>query len=374
MFTRSLDDKARRLKWPPGIFFAIFITTLVNRAFASDTNPTNWNENIAITTGIGYKDNVFLTHSASGGSAFWLTGVNADFFRFSVNGWQTFFLINGYDSLYWNNPTIGHEDLWTAAFNVRKKVKHDWTLGALALYAYEGLVVDLNSEEDVQGAPLKISGHTFTLHPFARWDFQTNWWLQMEPDIMRQFLAIPGNDFSYTRFGPKFILGYDYGRRSELTLSYEVYGQRYDSQMETTANGAPIPGTTRWDIRQHVELQSRYFWDAQRRWSTAAKAHFEYSEDNSAGFFDYYRYGFSGELDYQAKTWNAKGTVDVVQYDYPNPNQADISRVDVTLRGEKNLTEWLKLFCEYKYERSLSSRTIEDYQSNTVSAGLEWLF
>jgi len=374
MFTTSFDNRAGRLKWSPGLF-CIFIALMIsNSAAASEINPTNWNENITITTGLGYKDNVFLSHSASGGSPFLLTGANANFFKLYTNGWQTFFLINGYDNLYFDNSTVGHEDLWTAAASVRKKISDDWTLGALALYAYEGLVVDLNSEENVQGAPAKISGHTFALHPSVRWNFQTNWWLQLEPDVLRQFLSVPGNDFSYTRFGPKFILGYDYGRRSELTLSYEIFGQRYDSQTETTSTGAPIAGTTRWDLRQHIELQSRYFWDAQRQWSTASKIHFEYSADNGAGFFDYYRYGFSEELNYQAKTWNAKAAADVAQYDYPNPNQANITRVNVTLRAEKNLTKWLKLFGEYKFERSLCDRTIEDYQDNTVSGGVVWLF
>ncbi|HTX21515.1 MAG TPA: hypothetical protein VMD27_06640 [Candidatus Aquilonibacter sp.] len=373
MFTRFVNQ-AGRLKKLPGLFFILFLPAISPRAFASEINPTNWNENVVITTGLGYKDNVFLTHTPSGGSGFLLTGVNADFFKFSASGWQNFFLINGYDSLYWNNPTIGHEDLWTAAFDTRKKIAPDWTVGALALYAYEGMVVDLASEENVQGAPAKIAGHTLALQPFLRRDFHTNWWLQLEPDVTRQFLAIPGNDFSYTRFGPKFTLGHDYGRRSELSLSYEVYGQRYDSQPETTADGTAIPSTTRWDVRQHVELQSRYYWDAQRRWSSDSKVDFEYSEDNSAGFFNYYRYGCSEELDYQAKTWNARAAADAAQYDYPNPNQADITRVDVTLRAEKNLTKWLKLFGEYKYERSLSSRTIEDYQANTVSGGVEWVF
>ena len=374
MFQGSLHIPARWAYRLPGLFLALAGMLPCHRASASDLNPTNWNENVAITTGLGYKDNVFLTHSASGGSGFLLTGVNADFFKFSPNDWQIFFLVNGYDSLYWNNPAIGHEDLWTVAADARKNVSPDCTLGVLALYAYEGMVVDLASQENVQGAPAKVEGDTLALHPSARWDFRTNWWFQLEPEVTRQFLAIPGDDFSYTRFGPELILGYEPSHRLQLSLSYEPYGQRYDTQPETTSTGAPLPGTTRWDVRQHVELQEKYFWDAQRRWSTVSKVNFEYSQDNGSGYFNYYRYGAAEELDYTAKTWNASCAAEVAQYDYPNPNQSDITQVDVTLRGEKTLTKWLKLFAEYKFDRSLSSRTVEDYQDNTVSGGVEWVF
>src|SRR5580692_6119148 len=157
MFTGLLNNKAKRLKQPLGFFFSLIVLTIFNRAFADELNPTNWNENVAVTTGIGYKDNVFLTHTPTGGSGFLLTGVDADFFKLPGNGWEVFFLISGYDSLYWNNPTTGHEDLWTAAVDVRKKIAPKWTVGALALYAYEGMVVDLASEEDVEAPPAKIS-------------------------------------------------------------------------------------------------------------------------------------------------------------------------------------------------------------------------
>lgn len=336
-------------------------------------------ESATLRTGVGYKDNVSLSHFNPQASPFFRDGLEFDYFQLRPSGSEIFFMLDGDDWFYWNNPEIGREDSWSAAANFKKKFADDFVFKATAFYAFENQVMDLSAEENLPLPPARITGHTVSLQPEVRWNFETNDWTQIKLDATRQFFKEPAD--SFTRFGPEFSAGGDYGNKSEWSLKYEPYFQRYDHETKTDADGIPVSDAARLDFHQHVELDNVNYLDHSRRWQNTAKVFFEYNADNSAGYFNFYSYGGGEELEYQNARWDLDGDLELNRFDYPvqiaEPGGAEkwnLADVTFDFKARRQLTKWLKIFVEYEFERSFSNRQAEDYQADTVSAGLEWIW
>jgi hypothetical protein len=379
----------RPLTWfrPAAAVLVFLISPVSHVAFADELDKlakelsiSLWDKSYGLRTGVGYKDNVLLSHSQPRSSPYVTSGLDIEWFRLPADGWQYYFLVTGDDIRYWHDIGVGNEDLWTSVANIKKDFGNDWKAGLSALYIYENQVVDISGDA-VNGlvSPMKIIGHTATINPSLRWNLGANYWIELAWGATRQFLSEPAD--SYTRLGPKITLGRSYGNRSQFTVNYEFFDQRYDHAGDTDPSGNEIPGTTLWELRHRVELALRHNWDAKRLWQTTTKLTFDYNRDNGSGYYDYYKYGLSEQLYYHAKTWEIKGTAAVAHYYYPLQNVDIATRLRwhktglvLNLRGEKHLARWLKLFTEYEYEHSISNRTLDDYGVNTISGGVQWDF
>jgi len=335
----------------------------------------------ALRTGAGYKDNVTLSHFNPQASPFFRTGLDADWLKeFFDTDAHLMLLLSGDDWVYWNRPSTRHEDLWTAAADYKKNFEADLSFSTLAFYGFENQVLDLSAEENLAAAPAKVIGHTIAIRPAGRWNFETNFWTQLKLDATRQFFSRPAD--SYTRVGPEFSVGGDYGKRSGWSVGYEPSWQRYDHGRATDSTGIIPSDTTRIDFRQRLELNDTHNWDDHGRLQNISQLFAEYDIDNGGGFFDYYRYGGALELDYDDDArWELSARADASRFQFLHQtiSLADATRwyiadITVDLAARRKLTHWLKAFVEYEYERSLSNRPQEDYQANTVSGGLEWIF
>ena len=339
----------------------------------ASTNTTLSDQTVTLRTGAGYKDNILLSHFAPQGSGFSRLGLDADYLRTSAEDSRFYLLLTGDDWFYWDNPSTRHEDLWTAAINF-KRPQNDFDFETMGFYAFENQVLDLSSEENIDAPPAKVVGHTLSLRPAVRWNFaQTNHWLRFKWDVTRQFYNSPA--ISFIRTGPEIGIGGDYGYGSEWSIDYKPLWQHYDHARQT------ITGSAGADWRQRLEFNDSHYWDDGRHWQTGAQVFLEYNRDDDSGAFDYYRYGGSAEIRYSDDRWNSGVRVDAGRYRYlhlpvgvTDPAKWYLADVTVDADLRRTLTEWLTLFVEYEYERSLSNRQTQNYRANTVSAGLEWVF
>jgi hypothetical protein len=87
------------------------------------------------------------------------------------------------------------------------------------------------------------------------------------------------------------------------------------------------------------------------------------------------------ELRYQGALWEIRGKAGISFYDFPvqtvsptNPAKFSKSSLVLSLRVEKKLYQFLKIFADYERDESLSSEPSDRYRANTFSGGLDWEF
>ena len=155
----------------------------------------------------------------------------------------------------------------------------------------------------------------------------------------------------------------------------------HDTREEVSLSGTNLPGSELEFEIHEVELALRHNWDEQRRWRTVTRLQFLANRDSGSGYFDYQRYQASQQLRYVTKEWEAKVQGRISYYDFssqaasdsdPDPRAKTV--VGVSLRGERRLSKYLKLFADYSFERSLSNRAADEYRVNRVAGGVDYGF
>ena len=343
-----------------------------------------WDTAFGVRTGVGYKDNVLLSHLDRQGSPFVASGLDVSIIRLPFDGLQFYFFFTGDDSRYWHDVGVDREDTTVAEAQVQKEIGNDLKLGVAFQHAYQDQVVDVSTIESGLSTA-RVQGQTFILRPFLRNEFALNYWWQFELPVTRQLLKAPLDN--YWQYGAKVSVGREYGHQSELTLSYAASELLYDTRFQFDADGMEVLGAPLALSQYKVELGSQHYWDATRHWRTAAKLGFDYNQDNGSGYFSYFKYEVSAQVRYQSPACELRGKLGVAHYDFPVQTIDSASVTNLTglpkfaktslllnLRAEMKVTKVLRLFAEYEHEVSLSNEPFDRYRVNTVNGGLDWRF
>lgn len=340
-----------------------------------------WDESFELRTGVGYKDNVLLSHAGAQGSPFVASGLDFSVIRLPVDNWQFYFFLTADDNRYWHEAGADKEETVLASSEARKDLAGQWKLGSGLNFTYQNEILDVTSIETfTNGASsARVQGPGVTLRPFVRHDFPSRWWVQFELPATRQFLKAPLDD--YWQFGGKIILGREYGSRSELTASYGLSELWYDTRNQFAASGYEIPNTPLKLLQHRLELGSQHYWDTARHWRSSTKLGFAYDQDNGSGYFSYYKYELSEQLRYQTPAWEIRGRAGIIYYDFPvqtvsilDPSKLNKTLVSLDLRIERRLAGFVKVFGEYELEHSFSNDPFTRYNVNTVTGGFQWEF
>ena len=329
---------------------------------------------------MGYQNNVLLSDANRHGSAFWDTGGEITLLRVPLDGTEVHFTLTGDDYRYWRDIGVTHQDLWLLSAEVRREFAADWKAGLLAQYTYLNQVVDLfDFENHLQQPPALITGHGFTLRPSLQKLFGNGWTLAWEFDGVRQFLSSPAD--SFTRFGPRAVLGFHPGKRTEINLGYSYQPSFFEHQSEVDGDGYPLANTSLVILRQQVVLGGKYDWDSGRHWQTSLNLGFTDAWDGGAGFYNYRDYGVGTQLRYRGQRWELLLGGGLSYRDFPvqtvsptDPAKLHQALGRVNVRLEHKLLQWLKVYAAWEREVSLSDSPDEVYHADTLSAGLDWMF
>lgn len=325
----------------------------------------------------GYKDNVLLGNDPVEESPFLGGGLDLTWLRLPDSGTEVTLFMSGDYIHYLDADEVDREVLFISQGDVKKPLGEKWTIGNSVQYLYYDQVFDASTIER-EFATIQVQGQTIGIEPSVRRSFNERYWLELQMEVSRQLFRRLLDD--YWEAGPEIILGREYGNRSDLTLSYEVQKRYYDTRVTRTELGQPLNDDLEL-FRHKLELSSRHYWDEKRRWRTVVKGILDRNEDNGGGYYDYWRYGLSAQLRYQAKSWRLEGESRFSYYDYDvQPvSAADLTSREKTLwlfgvRAQKDITDRLALFARYEHERSLSNLELDEYKVNTVFTGIDWNF
>jgi hypothetical protein len=340
------------------------------------TQSMLWDQQIALSSGLGYKDNVLLSAFNPRGSAFFINGLDLMVLRLPLDGWKVVGAIAGDDIRYWRNVGTNSEDSFISSLRIERECPEGWTAGLEWRALYENQVLEITTSRAAPATAL-VEGDGITAQPSVRKDFKAGLWLQVEMPITRWTMAAPLDD--YWEFGPIVTVGYDFGKQSEVTASY---GASYQLHEDWDPYGDPLPDHLEI-FQDRTELAWRQYWDSRRYLHTSTRLIFAYDEDNGGGYFNYYQYQIVQDLLWQTANWQVKGSAQQVYELYPvqgvhtlNGQLLDRNLTDLSFEVERRLFKQWKGFGKVEYQRGHSnySGNAGDYMARIFSCGLRWEF
>jgi hypothetical protein len=339
-----------------------------------------WDYSATLRAGLGYKDNVPLSATAPQGSPFFTSGLDLVILRLPLDSLGFEFSVTGDDKRYWRDiQGIQGEDFFQARAQLEKYFGGHWRAGLEIRDVYADQVQPelLDSTGGVQ--VIQAKGDALTARPFIRCDLGTNWWVQLEAPISRDWWLTPLDD--YWQYGAQVILGRNFGRQSEISLTGGAFYLPHDDWHALDSTGTNNLGRTLAIWRQLAELKWTWHWDAARHWFSTTKLGFQHDQDNGGGYFDYNRYSVSHALRFQTENWLIEGTAMASYYDFlvqpavtaPGPTLS-LGLLTLSARVERRVFKSLRLFAAYEHEQGFSNDPTSEYKSNIASGGLSWEF
>jgi len=338
-----------------------------------------WDEQISLSSGLGYNNNVRLNAFNPQGSAFFINGLDLMVMRMPLDGWQIVGAITGDDIRYCRSVGTSREDSFIASLRVERELPDGWQAGLEARGLYEDQVLDISTSSGTPVTAL-VEGYGITGQPSLRKDLIAGLWLKLEVPVTRWYFEAPLDD--YWEFGPVVTVGCDFGKRADVTLSYGASYQLHDEWMALDAYGRPLPQLLEI-FQQRAELAWHQYWDSRQRWRSSTRLIFAYREDNGGGYFNYYQYQAVEDLRWQTADWEITGSAQLAYEDYPiqtiEPHNSQTlyrNLLDLSLEGEHRLFKGLKCYAKLEYQRAISNEALNagDYNGTTVSGGIRWEF
>ena len=341
------------------------------------TESMLWDEKLSLSSGLGYKDNVLLSAFHPQGSGFFVNGLDFMIVRAPLDGWQVVGSLIGDDIRYWRNVGPGSEDSFISSLRIQRDLAGGWQASLEARGLYENQVLDISTSQGVPATAL-VKGYGITAQPSVRKDLQSGVWLQVAIPVTRWFFESPLDDYWET--GPVASAGYEFGQRSDLSLSYGGSYQSHDKWVALNAFGRPLsPLLVIW--QQRAEIAWHAYWDEHHRWRSSTRLIFAYREDNGGGYFNYYQYQVIEELRWHTADWEIKGSAQFAYEDYPvqgtgilNGQTLYRKLLDFSLGVERRLFKHWKACAKLEYQDVLSNEGghAGNYTAMTVTGGLRW--
>src|SRR5262245_5543550 len=165
--------------------------------------PKLWIPFFEVRAGVGYKDNLLLSHAATEQSGFVTAGADVSVARLPLDGRQFNLLVSGDDRRYWRGQDVDHEDLALALAQGKLGLGTAWQYGLDLRYLYQDEVVDTSVTETNLEAT-RVRGHLAGALPNVRWNFARGAWAEVSGAAQRGWYAAPLDD--YWEGGPKVAL------------------------------------------------------------------------------------------------------------------------------------------------------------------------
>ncbi len=363
-------------------------TNLIPENMKLWTESMLWDEQISLSSGLGYNNNVLLSAFHPQGSAFFINGLDLMVLRVPLDGWQVVGAVTGDDIRYWHDAGANEEDSFISSLRVERDLPDGWQAGLEARGLYENQVLNVTSSGGLPTNTL-VKGYGITGMPSLRKDLVAGLWLKLEVPVTRWYFEAPLDD--YWELGPVVTAGHNFGERADVTLSYGASYQLHDEWVALDAYGRPLPQLLEI-FQQQVELAWHQYWDSRQRWRSSTRLIFADNEDNGGGWFNYHQYQAVEDLRWQTPDWKITGSAQLAYDDYPvqtiaphNPQTLYLNLLDASLEVERRLFKGLKVFGKVEYQRAVSNQigldpmTNEtgragDYSGTTVSGGVRWEF
>ncbi|MEE2947926.1 MAG: hypothetical protein VX392_06385 [Verrucomicrobiota bacterium] len=338
-----------------------------------------WDFSTNLRLGGGYKENVTLSAFAEESSPFAATGL--DFMAIRVPLIEDGVEVTVYGALddrrYLDAETVNREQTGLFNVNLEKPLAESWSIQTDIRVIYIDEIFDASLTEDDIGT-VQVVGKQISLEPALRRDLLGNTWIEVRPEVARQYFAEPLDDF--VEVGGRVSVGVDYGYQSELSPYAETLRRDYDARSQRDEIGFYMPDTDLSYDRPEYGIEWTHYWDSKRRIRMRTRWSVLENNDSGSGYFDYRRERVSHGWRFRGEAWIFAATLRKSTYAYDLQRSADF----LSLRQRADLSCDISIDYEYNdqltfqlgfEQESINSNVPQDeYRYRVYNAGIDWEF
>ncbi|MDP6794854.1 MAG: hypothetical protein QGG00_05625 [Verrucomicrobiota bacterium] len=338
-----------------------------------------WDFSTNLRLGGGYKENVTLSAFAEESSPFYATGL--DFMAIRVPLAEDGVEVAVYGALddrrYLDAESVDREQTGLINVNLEKPLAEGWSIETDIRVIYIDEIFDASLTEDDIGT-VQVVGKQISLEPALRRDLPGNTWIEVKPEVTRQYFAEPLDDF--LEVGGRVSAGVDYGYQSELSLHVETLQRDYDTRSQRDEIGFYMPDTDLGYDRPEHGVEWTHYWDSERRIRMRTRWSILENDDSGSGYFDYRRERVSHGWRFRGDAWSLAATVRKSTYAYDLQRSTDFLRLrqradlscDISISYEYN--DQLTFQLGFDQESINSNVPQDEYRYRVYTAGVDWEF
>ncbi len=337
----------------------------------------DWNATASVNTGVGYKDNLLLSHADPEGSSFARGGFESFLWHLPHGRIDYFGALNGEGTRYFSNKTVDHEADVYGQFEWRYRVDDRFKFALDLQGYYLDQIFDV-SDTDVQRvvAQLKVTGAT--LGPTLRWAPRRWFWIEMQGIGKRETYR---DGLNNNHVGDGAVrLGWKPGSRFELSVAGDERSRHYDRRAQYSVSGRELTGTLLRVNEREGEVRADVTWDAAAAWKTRTRAGTLDYRDNGSGYFNFHQRRIEQELDWEKGDWSLHIEGGAKRFEFSvqtvglglNPPPRVKDEFNAQAHVERKLTERWTAFVEINWERSRCNDPIASYNMNEGLLGVRW--
>lgn len=339
-----------------------------------------WKFSATARTGVGYKDNVILSHTDPQASG--LVRGGADFFLWRLpllpdRGFDYFALVRAEGTRYFRRNVVDHEGEASIVTEWRYRKDDSFGVALNVNGLYFDQVLDV-SDTDVQRIVVASKKTVAMLPATVRWAPRPWWWIEVQggPKSERH------RDGVYNARVEEGTLqfGWKPAERFEARVMGNHSRRRFSSREQYSAGGRPLAGTELRITEREAEVRFDFRLDAAGHWKTSSRfARLEYA-DNGSGYFNYRQERVRQRLQWESDTWAVRfdGTAKRRDFELMTvgvgiaPPLRVKEQFAIELQVERKLSDRWSVSASYLWERSRCNDAIASYRMNEGLLGATW--
>ena len=338
-----------------------------------------WDFSSNIRFGGGYKENVTMSAFSDESSEFSIAGI--DFFGVRLpmddDGFELAIFGAFDDRRYFDAPSVEFEQSALLNTSLEKSLGNIWDIKTDVRYIYIDEMFDASLTEDDIGT-VQVVGSQVSLEPTFRRNFIGNIWVELKPEISRQYFADPLDD--YLEKGGRVSAGIDYGFRSKFSIYKAKVRRTYDTRSQRDEVGFYVPDSDLIYDRPERGLDWIHYLNSDRSVRMRTRFSIMENEDNGSGYFGFRRERLLHNWRFQFSKFSFSATLRKALYNYDFQRSADFKSlrertdrsVEVSLNYVYSTNLSIKL--EFDQEKIQSNVPQDEYRYRIYSIGLDWEF
>ena len=338
-----------------------------------------WDFSSNIRFGGGYKENVTMSAFSDESSEFSIAGI--DFFGVRLpmdDGGFELAIFGAFDDRrYFDAPSVEFEQSALLNTSLEKSLGNSWDMKIDVRYIYIDEMFDASLTEDDIGT-VQVVGSQISLEPTFRKNFIGNIWVELKPEISRQYFADPLDD--YLEKGGRVSAGIDYGFRSKFSIYKAKVRRAYDTRSQRDEVGFYVPDSDLIYDRPERGLDWIHYLNSDRSVRMRTRFSIMENEDNGPGYFGFRRERLLHNWRFQFSKFSFSATLRKALYNYDFQRSANCKSlrertdrsVEVSLNYVYSTNLSIKL--EFDQEKIQSNVPQDEYRYRIYSIGLDWEF
>ena len=338
-----------------------------------------WDFSSNIRFGGGYKENVTMSAFSDESSEFSIAGI--DFFGVRLpmddDGFELAIFGAFDDRRYFDAPSVEFEQSALLNTSLEKSLGNIWDIKTDVRYIYIDEMFDASLTEDDIGT-VQVVGSQVSLEPTFRRNFIGNIWVELKPEISRQYFADPLDD--YLEKGGRVSAGIDYGFRSKFSIYKAKVRRAYDTRSQRDEVGFYVPDSDLIYDRPERGLDWIHYLNSDRSVRMRTRFSIMENEDNGSGYFGFRRERLLHNWRFQFSKFSFSATLRKALYNYDFQRSANFKSlrertdrsVEVSLNYVYSTNLSIKL--EFDQEKIQSNVPQDEYRYRIYSIGLDWEF